>query len=192
MLLFSVSLLCAIFALSHAEASLPGEAVGWGGHRKKGVYLTLCALLFGTSQPPNYRQGQSNGRCPSGMLGTALVVSVPLGRARRAGSISAWASALLVLTVRAMRRPQTAGRVTGTATRAFFVLCRQPVRNGRSSPVGGAPTAFVGTGRGIFVQNRNPFLLLGVAKAFLVGLLWPCLFPVVRTSGLHHTVSRLI
>ena len=33
--------------------------------------------------------------------------------------ISAWASALLVQTSRAMREPQTAGRVTGTDSRAF-------------------------------------------------------------------------
>ena len=37
--------------------------------------------------------------------------------------ISAWASALLVQTDWAMRRPQTVGRVTGTDSRAFFMFC---------------------------------------------------------------------
>ena len=35
--------------------------------------------------------------------------------------ISAWASALLVPAGRAMRRPQSVGRVTGTGSRALFL-----------------------------------------------------------------------
>ena len=40
-------------------------------------------------------------------------------------SYSAWASALLVSTLRAMREPQFVGRVTGTIPTSFFFICNQ-------------------------------------------------------------------
>ena len=68
------------------------------------------------------RLRQSNGRC-SWVCYTkqpgCLRVSV---RTVWVYYISAWASALLVLLSWAMRRPQSVGRVTGTDSRAFFVL----------------------------------------------------------------------
>lgn len=53
---------------------------------------------------------------------TAFGVSLLLYRYVMAINISAWASALLVLTGWAMRRPQSVGRVTVTDSRAFY-LC---------------------------------------------------------------------
>ena len=53
---------------------------------------------------------------------TAFGVSLLLYRYVMAINISAWASALLVLTGWAMRRPQSVGRVTVTDSRAFLFM----------------------------------------------------------------------
>ncbi|MBR5432878.1 MAG: hypothetical protein IK117_00405 [Bacteroidales bacterium] len=56
-------------------------------------------------------QNQSNDGCPLGMFVCNTLVLL---------FISAWASALLVSTNRAMREPQAVGRVTDTDSTLFY------------------------------------------------------------------------
>ena len=52
------------------------EAVGWGWHSGKGVYLTLWFWLDRISQILNVRQKQSNGECLMGMFSYSFVILV--------------------------------------------------------------------------------------------------------------------
>ena len=65
---------------------------------------------------------------------TAFGVSLLLYRYVMAINISAWASALLVLTGWAMRRPQSVGRVTVTDSRAFY-LCLFESKNEEANSI---------------------------------------------------------
>ena len=64
-------------------------------HNEKDVYLTFCLWHIGTSQLLKTSQSQSNGRCLRGVLITA---KAPTNMGLVVLYISAWASALLVLT----------------------------------------------------------------------------------------------
>ena len=101
---------------------LRANRCGWDDIYEKGVYLTLCLWRlenFATFQITV--KGQGNGRCPLGYVSLTAGI-VPAWQAQRLAYISAWASALLVLTGWAMRRPRVAGRVTVTDSRAFLYM----------------------------------------------------------------------
>ena len=102
-----------------------GGADGWDDIYEEGVYLTLCFPAYRNFATFRNRWEQVSGRCLRGYVIHRIdrEASCPKeGRVRLVGHyISAWASALLVLLYRAMRRPLCAGRVTGTDSRASFL-----------------------------------------------------------------------
>ncbi len=75
--------------------------------------LSALFLTFWNFATFNVSLRQSNGRCSWVCFYRTIIVSVRFLQVWFGGIyISAWASALLVLRYRAMRRPQSAGRVT--------------------------------------------------------------------------------
>ena len=87
-----------------AEPSRMSRRLGWAFFDiRKGVYLALCAWLFGTSQLSIIRQRQGNGRCLRDMYIQYSISTARIPRRLSVSSlaifyISAWASALLVST----------------------------------------------------------------------------------------------
>lgn len=85
---------------------------------RKDVYLTFCLWLFETSQLSKPSPKQSNSRCLRDMYISFNALS------ERVLNLYAYRRGLLRCSFRrwwAMRRPQTAGRVTGTDSRAFLL-----------------------------------------------------------------------
>ena len=87
---------------------------------KKDVYLTFCLWLFETS---NILSGSQN-KATVGVYGICLhIFNMPF--ARKVCWIYTYRRGLLRCSfrlLRAVRRPQTAGRVTGTDSRAFSFI----------------------------------------------------------------------
>ena len=88
---------------------------------EKGVYLTLCLWRlenFATFQITV--KGQGNGRCPLGYVSLTAGI-VPAWQAQRLAYISAWASALLVLTVMGNAKASSCGTSDSDRLPRFFV-----------------------------------------------------------------------
>ena len=99
------------------------EAAGREPIYRKGVHLTLCTWLFGIWQFQTTCQGSKQQRRSWICNIWHLIANSHiwfLCNSRRI-YISAWASALLVLTSRAMPEPRRVGRVTGRFPRSFCI-----------------------------------------------------------------------
>ena len=100
---------------------IPRMRVNGGGEMtyiKKDVYLTFCLWRIKTSQ---ILKTSSKNKAAVDVCGICFIFHKLLISkfVKIFVYISAWASALLVRTGWAMRRPQSAGWVTGTDSRAF-------------------------------------------------------------------------
>ena len=107
---------------------------------------------------------------------TAFGVSLLLYRYVMAINISAWASALLVLTGWAMRRPQSVGRVTVTDSRAFY-LCLFESKNEEANRIVQSVAQSLGLSKddmasivlnSIMIRNRRLTRLCMVCRKYKV------------------------
>ena len=107
--------------VSHADTSIREVRVVWEMYYiKKGVYLTLCLWLFETSNTLSSSQNKATvdvyGICLYPQVYFEIKVYLDCYTYRR--GLLRCSFRLL----RAVRRPQTAGRVTGTDSRAFSFI----------------------------------------------------------------------
>lgn len=108
------------FTFAVSLAPKPDGVEAWWRTFMKGVYyVNALFLTLLESGSFNFRQRQGNGRCPV-LVYFRKCDSHPAWLPPCMDSISAWASALLVLTERAMPEPQRVGRATGAVPTLFL------------------------------------------------------------------------